>query len=44
MAGPVKSEDEFERADRASKREGLWLVGIVIGAVALGLVWQWWFS
>ncbi|SIP95087.1 hypothetical protein [Bosea sp. TND4EK4] len=42
MGGPVNSEDEFRRADRAAKRDGRWLVAIVIGAAALGLVLRWW--
>ena len=42
MTGPVNSEEEFERADRAAKREGVRLVGISIGAAALGLGLRWW--
>ena len=43
MTGPMNSEEEFERADRAAKRAGVRLVGILIGAAALGLTLRWWF-
>ncbi len=42
MTGPVNSEDEFERADRAANGAGVRLVGILIGAAALGLALRWW--
>lgn len=40
MGEPVKSEDEFRRADRSAKREGLGCLAIAAAAAALGLAWR----
>ena len=41
MGEPVKSEDEFARADRGARREGLGCLTITLAFAALGLAWRW---